>query len=106
MPFQQWILLNIPTWVIALVMMSVAVGIAIGSVLLVRRLVDISKFKEHHDIAGPIFSTIGVIYAVILAFVLVIVWQDFDRAQNDAIQEANYFIDISRDVMGLPEPFR
>ncbi len=106
MPFQQWILLNVSTWVIALVMVSVAVGIAVGSVLLVRRLVDISRFKEHHDIAGPIFSTVGVIYAVILAFVLVIVWQDFDQAQNDAIQEANYFIDISRDVMGLPEPFR
>jgi hypothetical protein len=105
MPFQQWILLNVSTWVIALVMVSVAVGIAVGSVLLVRRLVDISRFKEHHDIAGPIFSTIGVIYAVLLAFVLVIVWQDFDRAQNDAIQEANYFIDVSRDVMALPEPF-
>jgi len=105
MPLQQWMLLNIPTWVIALVMMAIAVGIAVGSVLLVRRLVDISKFKEHHDIAGPIFSTIGVIYAVMLAFVLVIVWQDFDRAQNDAVQEANYFLDISRDAMGLPEPF-
>jgi uncharacterized membrane protein YqhA len=74
MPLQQWILLNIPTWVIAAVMLAVAMGTAVGGVLLVRNLVDIKKFKEHHDIAGPIFSTIGVIYAVMLAFVLVIVW--------------------------------
>jgi hypothetical protein len=54
MPLQQWILLNIPTWVIVSVMLAIAIGIAVGGVLLVRRLVDISKFKEHHDIAGPI----------------------------------------------------
>jgi len=99
-------LLNIPTWVIAVVMLAIAVGTAVGGVLLVRHLVDIKKFKEHHDIAGPIFSTIGVIYAVMLAFVLVIVWQDFDRAQNNTVQEANYFADIARDTVGLPEPFR
>jgi hypothetical protein len=106
MPLQQWILLNIPTWAIVSVMLAIAIGIAVGGVLLVRRLVDISKFKEHHDIAGPIFSTIGVIYAVMLAFVLVIVWQDFDRAQNNTVQEANYFAEMYRDSLGLPEPFR
>ena len=106
MPLQQWILLNIPTWVIAAIMLAIAVCTAVGGVLLVRHLVDIKKFKQHHDIAGPIFSTIGVIYAVMLAFVLVIVWQDFDRAQNDTVKEANYFAQIYRDATGLPEPFR
>jgi len=106
MPLQQWILINIPTWVIAVIMLSIAVGTAVGGVLIVRNLVDIKKFKQHHDIAGPIFSTIGVIYAVMLAFVLVIVWQDFDRAQNDTVKEANYFAQIYRDATGLPEPFR
>lgn len=106
MPLQQWILLNIPTWLIAAIMLAIAVGTAVGGVLLVRRLLDIKKFKEHHDIAGPIFSTIGVIYAVMLAFVLVIVWQDFDRAQNNTVQEANYFAQIYRDSTGLPEQFR
>src|SRR5512137_2742132 len=106
MPFQQWLLLNVPTWEIAVVMLAIAVGTAIGGVLLVRHRVDIKKFKEHHDIAGPIFSTIGVIYAVMLAFVLVIVWQDFDRAQNNTVQEANYFAAIYRDSVGLSEPFK
>ncbi|MEI6185985.1 MAG: hypothetical protein WCP43_02145 [Dehalococcoidia bacterium] len=106
MPLPQWILLNIPTWVIAAVMLAIAVGTAVGGVLLVRHLVDIRKFKEHHDIAGPIFSTIGVIYAVMLAFVLVIVWQDFDKAQNNTVAEANYFAEMYRDAGGLSEPFR
>ena len=106
MPLQQWILLNIPTWLIAAIMLAIAVGTAVGGVLLVRRILNVKKFKEHHDIAGPIFSTIGVIYAVMLAFVLVIVWQDFDRAQNNTVTEANYFAQIYRDTVGLSEPFR
>jgi len=105
MPIQQWILLNIPTAVIALVMFVVAVGVAIGGVLLVHRYVDVSKFKHHHDIAGPIFSTVGVIYAVMLAFVLVVVWQDFDRASNNVVKEATCYAEIERDSLGLPDPF-
>ena len=106
MPFQQWILVNIPTWVIATIMLAVAVGTAVGGVLLVRRFFNVGSLKQHHDVAGPIFSTLGVIYAVLLAFAIVIVWQDFDKTQNDVILEANYYGDIYRDSVGMPEPFR
>jgi len=106
MPFQQWILVNMPTWLIAAIMLAVAVGTAVGGVLLVRRFVDVGNLKHHHDVAGPIFSTLGVVYAVLLAFAIVIVWQDFDKTQNDVILEANYYGDIYRDSVGLPEPFR
>jgi len=106
MPFQQWLLVNIPTWAIAAIMLAVAVGTAVGGVLLVRRFFDVGNLKHHHDVAGPIFSTLGVVYAVLLAFAIVIVWQDFDRTQNNVILEANYYGDIYRDSVGLPEPFR
>ncbi|MGD0857511.1 MAG: DUF4239 domain-containing protein [Dehalococcoidia bacterium] len=106
MPFQQWLLVNIPTWVIASIMLAVAVGTAVGGVLLVRRFVNVGNLKHHHDVAGPIFSTLGVVYAVLLAFAIVIVWQDFDRTQNNVVLEANYYGDIYRDSVGLPEPMR
>ena len=106
MPFQQWILVYVPTWLIATIMLTAAVGIAVGGVLLVRRFFDVGNLKHHHDVAGPIFSTLGVVYAVLLAFAIVIVWQDFDETQNNVIREANYYGDIYRDSVGLPEPFR
>jgi hypothetical protein len=87
-------------------MLAVAVGTAVGGVLLVRRFFDVGSLKQHHDVAGPIFSTLGVVYAVLLAFAIVIVWQDFDKTQNDVILEANYYGDIYRNSVGLSEPFR
>jgi hypothetical protein len=106
MPFQQLILLSMPTWAIGVLMILIALVTTVGGVLLVRHFINVSRLKQHHDIAGPIFSTLGVVYAVLLAFVIVIVWQDFDKTQNDVFNEANYYADIYRDSNGLSEPFR
>jgi hypothetical protein len=106
MPFQQWLLVSVPTWMIISIMLLVAIGTAVGGVLLVRRYANVRNLKRHHDIAGPIFSTLGVVYAVLLAFAIVVVWQNFDRTQNNVILEANYYADIYRDSAGLPESFR
>jgi hypothetical protein len=106
MPFQQWILVAVPTWVTISVLFAAAVATAIGGVLLVRHYFKVDYFKRHHDIAGPIFNTIGVVYAVLLGFVLIVVWQSFDETRNNVILEANYYGDIYRDLVGLPEPFR
>jgi hypothetical protein len=106
MPFQQWILVAIPTWVTITVLFTVAIATSIGGVLLVRHFFKVDYFKRHHEIAGPIFSTIGVVYAVMLGFVLIVVWQSFDETRNNVVLEANYYGDIYRDLVGLPEPFR
>ncbi len=39
--------------------------------MLTRRFVAIPALDSHHEVAGFIFGTLGVIYAVVLAFVLV-----------------------------------
>ena len=106
MPFQQWILIYIPTWVTITVMFVVAVATSVGGTLLVRRYFNVNNFKRHHDIAGPIFSTLGVVYAVMLGFVLIVVWQNFDATRDNTVTEANCYADIYRDLGGLPDPFR
>lgn len=106
MPLQQWILINVPTWLLATIMLAVAISTAVGGVLLVRRFVDVNQLKHHHDIAGPIFATVGVVYAVMLSYVLIIVWQNFDETNKNVVLEANYYADIYRDSTGLSEPFR
>ena len=106
MPIEQLILLKIPSPLLGLLMISFAVAISIGGILLVRRFFDVKKLRGHNDIAGPVFSTLGVVYAVILAFVMVISWQNYDRASNDVVREANLYADIYRDFSGFPDPQR
>lgn len=106
MSFAQWLIYAFPTWLIGVVMCLIAIAISVGGVLLVRRFVDVKTLKGHHDIAGPIFATLGVIYAVLLAFIIIVVWQDFDRTNNNVTSEATAYSAIYRDTAGFPEPFK
>ena len=87
-------------------MVILAIAIALGFLLLVRRFSRIERLRQHHDIAGPFFGTVGVIYAVLLAFVVIIVWQNFDQAKKDVISEASHYADLYRDAAAFPEPYK
>lgn len=87
-------------------MLLIAVVTGVAGVLLMHRFVETARMKDHHDIAGPIFATVGVIYAVLLSYALIIVWQNFDECNRNVVTEANYYADVLRDSGGLSEPFR
>ena len=56
--------------------------------LLIRRRVGVDKFAKNNEIAGFKFATVGVIYAVLLAFTVIVVWEKFSDAQNAVADEA------------------
>ena len=47
---------------------------------------------------------LGVIYGVLLTFVVIVVWEDFKDAKSAVMQEANHLGDIIRLSTGLPAP--
>lgn len=106
MPAGQWILIHVPTIAVGVIMLVISAGVAVGGLLIVRRYAPPHKLKGHHDIAGPIFATIGVIYAVLLAFVTIVVYEQFDSAKANLTMEANTYGQMYRTALGFPEPFR
>jgi len=87
-------------------MVGGTVLLTVGGLALVRRLIPHHRLKLHNDVAGPIFGTLGVIYAVLLAFVVVIAWGNFDRAAQNVEREADSLSDLSRDAECFPLDFR
>jgi hypothetical protein len=106
MPFIQSLLESVPAWLLCFIMVVIYVGISIASILVIRKFYPHDKCKHHNDIAGFIFATLGVIYAVLLAFIVVITWQDYDKAENITISEANCIAALYRDATPLPAKFR
>jgi hypothetical protein len=106
MPFIQSLLGNIPAWLLCFIMVVIYVGISIAGLLIIRKFYPHDKCKLHNDVAGFIFATIGVIYAVLLAFIVVITWQDFDKAENITVSEANCIAALYRDSTPFPAGFR
>ena len=64
MPITQLLILKIPNALLALMIVGGAVLFSVLGLLLVRRLIHRGLFKEHHDVAGPIFGVLGAVYAV------------------------------------------
>lgn len=82
-----------------------AVLIGVGLHSLVQRAVPYTRLAKHNDVAGFIFSMLGVIYAVVLGFVVVVVWERHDVAIQNAQAEESAVSDIYRIVGALPKPF-
>ncbi|NNM92929.1 MAG: hypothetical protein HKL92_06250, partial [Candidatus Eremiobacteraeota bacterium] len=82
----DWIY-GIPTWLFALVAISIACTLAAFGLSIFERRVSLASLT-HNDVAGPIVTTIGTILAVILSFMVVTVWQEFDQAAATVQNEA------------------
>jgi len=81
----------------ALIVTILFAGVTIGGLYLVRLGIAPERLRVDHDVAGFTFSVVGAFYGVILAFVIVAVWQRFeradDRAQAESLAVANlYFL--------------
>lgn len=105
MRIMQQIIFLIPPIILGSIVVGTTIIFAIGGVLIVRRFIHHSKLKTHHDVADPILGAVAAVYAVLLAFVVVTVWQSFDKSNANVQLEANYLADVYRDSEGLSADF-
>lgn len=106
MPFTQAMLFHVPTVILGGMIVAMFVTLSMGGLLIVRQFVPHHKLKVHNDVAGAIFNTLGVAYTVLLAFVVVIAWQNFDRSSLNVEREANFIVDLYRDSAAFPDSFK
>ena len=78
--------------------------LALGGLELVQRLVPATSRQRHNDVAGFIYAALGVIYAVVLALVVIAVWEEYQAASATVEQEANAVAEIFWLGHRLPEP--
>ena len=72
-------------------------------VYLVRRLVPPDELRENNMFTAATYNVAGLVYGVFLAFMIVIVWQNFQDAEQIASNEATELSQLWRDAEVLPE---
>jgi len=80
--------------------------VAVVGLLLVQRLVPPDLREEQNNVAGFIYAVLGVAYAVLLAFMLIAVWQDYKMAQTNVESEAHELAGVYFLASQLPESER
>jgi hypothetical protein len=106
MPLNQKILLVLSPLQLAAVITVFFALLSIIGIVIVRRFIPNKWLKAHNDVAGPIFGVIGTVYAVLLAFVVVITWEGHDAAKRNINVEVGAVIGLFMDAEGLKEPVR
>ena len=96
MPIMQQLLFKVPSFILGLTVVGGVVVFSIVGLLVVRRFISHNQLRTHHDVADPILGALAAIYAVLIAFVVVTVWQGFDKSNANVQQEANCLADVYR----------
>src|SRR5436305_1248225 len=90
------------TLVLGFEILGLSILISLVGLYLVRRVVGVERLKTHHEVAGFIIGIVGTIYAVLLAFLVVVQWNKYTDASTLVTKEANLLGDISRMAESLP----
>lgn len=83
-----------------------SVATALLGLRLFRRQINTKKLKNEETIVGYIFSAIALIYAVVLAFVVFAVWEQYSASQQVVTSEAASLVVAYRDTESFEEPVR
>lgn len=85
----------------------------IGSCVLVSLLLPLMRTRlsrneqiSHNDVAGPILTTIGTVLAVMMSFMVIDVWQEYDGAAQNVQMEASAVSDLHHLADGFPSGVR
>ena len=102
MPLAQKILLVVPTVPLLIIILVLTVGLSFLGLVIVRRIVPGHVLKTHNELTGAIFEVVAMAYAVLLAFVVIVSWQNYDKAKSYVETEANSLVDLHRASAAFP----
>jgi hypothetical protein len=93
-----------PLWLSAALLVGLMTLIAMSGPVFVRRRVSLAQLSTNNEVAGFKFATVGVLYAVLLGFAVIVVWEKFSDAENQVAQEAGASATIYRLSNGIEGP--
>jgi hypothetical protein len=80
--------------------------VAVVGLFVVQSIVPSAVLHANNEVAGNYLQTLGTIYAVLLAFVVFVVWTQYTEASKFVEQEADELADVLRYAGTCPEPAR
>lgn len=94
------------TFILGFAIVGLSILLSHLGLRLVRRRVPLSVLETHHEVAGFIIGVLGAIYAVLLAFVVVVMWDQYGDARANVEREANQLNDLAHLAQGFADPAR
>lgn len=91
---------------LSLALTVLTVLISIAGLLIFRRLDGHDELKAQHEVTDPYSQFVGMLFAVLLGFMVADAMQRFSLARQTVEQEASSLANVFRMADGFPEPRR
>jgi hypothetical protein len=95
-------ILFLPPWLVLLLINTIFVGGSLILILLFRHCIAYQTRKDHHGLVSTMFGRVAPMFGILLAFIVIILWQKYQSAELNAINEANAALDVYRDLLHYP----
>lgn len=97
---------TIPAEVLLLGALTAAIILSALGQIIVHGLFKSQDFITHNEVGGIMITVAGSLYAVVLGFLTVVVWQHYIDARQLVVLESNADIDAWHTAIGLPAAVR
>jgi hypothetical protein len=99
----QRLIVSVPLWLLVLCIIAILELYSVGLMRACRKKWGPDLLKLNNEVAGFKFSVIGVLYAVMLGFLVVAVWQNYNATEITIRNEAKAVGGLTQLSYALPE---
>jgi hypothetical protein len=97
---------HVPTWLLLIVVVGAIVGLVLLIVWLVRRLVPPVREGFDAEVSSQMLGVVAALFGLLLAFIVVISYQNFGDTQSSVSSEAGALAAVVRDSGAFPQSDR
>jgi len=102
MPFTAKLLM-LPPWLLFILTNALFIGVSILLLYIVRCCAHYQIRKNHNDVVASIFNKAGTVFGIMLAFVVVILWQEYNKSMDRALKEGTEALELYQDLSLYPK---
>lgn len=91
---------------VGLVLLIAAFTFTITGLLLVRKRVPVQELRANHEVGAVILTVVAQVYAVLLSFIVIVVWGQYTDTEMTTMREASSIGSMYWLAQGLPDAER
>ncbi len=94
---------HVPIWLLLILVVGAIVGLILGLVWLIRRFVPAVREGFDAEVSSQLLGVVAALFGLLLAFIVVIAYQNYGDTQSNVSNEADALAAIVRDSNALPQ---
>jgi hypothetical protein len=106
MPLETRLAFEVPPLLLPFVCIGIPVLLTFLGLLATRKLIPAHRLRGHHDVTGPLYTTLGTIYGIFLALVVATTWQFYATSASNLVQESRKLEDLYYNANAYAPGFR